>query len=211
MTRRTATSAGSSGSAVLSTPGVSAPGGRRTLERAPLVIQSLQPLEPGFYTGLPQVARMAVFARDERAVLITTPERVKLYRDLPVLGAGISINPGIADWNALENHVVLGIDTALEDFPSQPDAFRLELATGQKYTRDEFLDRLEALGYEREANLDASDLEKTEGYFNVIGDTLQIRVNTRGDTVRAEFFGDELETLRLNDEKVKTYSLEPLG
>jgi transcription-repair coupling factor (superfamily II helicase) len=211
VTRRTAKSAGSSGSAVLPASGVVAPGGRRTLERAPLVIESLKPLEPGFYAGLPQVARLAVFARDERAVLITTPERVKLYRDLPVLGRGVSINPGIAEWSALENHVVLDIDTALEDFPSDETAFRLELAVGQKYTREEFLDRLEGLGYERESNLDASDLEKTEGYFNVIGDTLQIRINKRGDTVRAEFFGDELETLRLNDEKVNTYSLEPLG
>ena len=62
---------------------MTAPGGNsRTLERAPLVIESLSPLPSGFYTGLPQVARLAAFARDERAVLITTPERIKLYRDL---------------------------------------------------------------------------------------------------------------------------------
>ncbi len=207
VTRRTAMGAGSSSSAVLS-----APGGSRTLERAPLVIESLQPLEPGFYTGLPQVARLAVFARDERAVLITTPERIKLYRDLPVLGKPLSINPGIADWNTLEKHVVMDIATALEEFPSEPNAFRLELKVKQDYTRDEFLTRLESLGYEREENLDASDLEKTDGYFKVIGDTLEIRLNKPAPRViRAEFFGDELETLRVDDEKVKSYSLEPLG
>ncbi len=191
---------------------LTAPGGNsRTLERAPLVIESLSPLPSGFYTGLPQVARLTAFARDERAVLITTPERIKLYRDLPVMGKQISINPSIADWSDLEKHVLLDIGVALEDFPSDPNAFRLELKVKQEYTRDLLLTRLEGLGYEREDSLDASDLEKVDGYFKILGDTLEIRVNKRGDTVRAEFFGDDLETLRLNDQKVKSYSLEPLG
>ena len=191
---------------------LTAPGGTtRTLERAPLVIESLSPLPSGFYTGLPQVARLAAFARDERAVLITTPERIKLYRDLPVMGKPVSINPSIADWSNLEKHVLMDITTALEDFPSDPDKFRLELKTKQEYTRDLLLTKLEGLGYEREDSLDASDLEKVDGYFKILGDTLEIRVNKRGDTVRAEFFGDDLETLKLNDQKVKSYSLEPLG
>ena len=176
---------------------MTAPGGNsRTLERAPLVIESLSPLPSGFYTGLPQVARLAAFARDERAVLITTPERIKLYRDLPVMGKQVSINPSIADWSDLEKHVLLDITTALEDFPSDPDKFRLELKVKQEYTRDLLLTKLEGLGYEREDSLDASDLEKVDGYFKILGDTLEIRVNKRGDTVRAEFFGDDLEDRR---------------
>ena len=63
---------------------------------------------------------------------------------------------------------MIGLDTtALEDFPSDPDKFRLELKTKQEYTRDLLLTKLEGLGYEREDSLDASDLEKVDGYFKI--------------------------------------------
>jgi transcription-repair coupling factor (superfamily II helicase) len=218
VTRRSAQAAGSSG--VLQPPAKPtakvAAGAARLLARAQLAIFSLQPLETGLYAGLPQVARLMLFARDEQAVLITTPERMRLYKDLAVLGRQSSINPGIADWAELENHVVLDITSALEDFPSEPNAFRLELKVGKSYTRDDFLTRLEGLGYEREENLDKADFEKTDGFFKVLGDTLEITINRSGQDktkreVRAEFFGDDLETLKLNNEKIKHFSLAPLG
>ncbi len=189
-----------------------AAGSARALTRAPLAIESLKPLEPGLYAGLPHAARIMLFARDERAVLITTPERLRLYNDLPPLGRQVSVNPGIADWDGLESHVVMDIMTACEDFPSEPNKFRLELRVGQSYTRDQFLESLEDLGYEREENLDKDDFEKTDGFFKVLGDTLEVRVNKPDKReIRAEFFGDELETLRVNSEKVQHFSLGPLG
>ena len=169
MTRRSAQAAGSSGVLQPKSKPTAKPaaGAARLLARAQLAFLSLKPLETGLYAGLPQVARLMLFARDEQAVLITTPERMRLYKDLAVLGRKNSINPGIADWSELEHHVVLDIATALEDFPSEPNAFRLELKVGQAYTRDDFLSRLEALGYEREENLDKADFDKIDGFFKV--------------------------------------------
>ena len=186
----------------------------RVSSRAALITESLPLLEPGAYAGVAQVARLALFAADPGpAVLIASPERAKLYRDAPIFGAKLSFNPDIADWPTNQKHVVLDIETAMAEFPSEPDKFRLELAIGQTYTRDEFLDRLEILGYEREENLDANDLAKVEGYFKVIGDTLEMHLNLNGEsrTVRAEFFGDELERLVVDGEKVRAFGLGPVG
>ncbi len=218
VTRRSAQAAGSSGvlEPVRQPTAKPAAGAARLLARAQLAFSSLTPLETGLYNSLPQVARLLLFARDEQAVLITTPERLRLYKDLAVIGRKSNLNPSIADWGSLEHHVVLDIATALEDFPSAPNAFRLELKTGKSYTRNAFLESLEQLGYEREENLEKTDFEKTDGFFKVLGDTLEITVNRMGADktkreIRAEFFGDELETLKLNGEKVKSFSLEPLG
>jgi transcription-repair coupling factor (superfamily II helicase) len=210
--RRTAPKVGSPGVAVREKP-VSEKATTRSGTRAPLVTENLAPLEPGLHAGLSQVARLALFAADAGGVLISTPERLKLYADAPLFGARVSTNPEIAEWTDLHKHVLLDIETALEDFPSQPDAFRLELAPGMRFSRDEFLDKLEALGYEREENLESSDLAKTEGFFKVLGDTLEIRLNLNGKSqvVRAEFFGDDLEFVRVDGEKVKSFGLGPLG
>ncbi len=186
----------------------------RVGSRAPLITESLPLLQAGAYAGVSQVARLALFAADPGpAVLIASPERAKLYQDAPIFGARLSFNPDIAEWPNLQKHVVMDIETAMAEFPSQPEAFRLELAVGQTYTRDEFLDRLEVLGYEREENLDANDLAKVEGYFKVIGDTLEMHLNLNGEsqTVRAEFFGDELERLVVDGEKVRAFGLGPVG
>jgi transcription-repair coupling factor (superfamily II helicase) len=190
------------------------PTSARGQPRAPLLTEFVRPLEPGLYSGLAQVSRMALFAADPGpALLIATPERAKLYADLPIFGAKTSTNPDIAEWPELQNHVVIDIETALEDFPSEPDKFRLELRVGQEISREEFLDRLEVLGYEREENLETDDLAKTEGFFKVLGDTLEIRINQgeEGQTIRAEFFGDDLERLTVNGEKVQAFGLGPLG
>ncbi|MFN3266812.1 MAG: DEAD/DEAH box helicase [Deinococcales bacterium] len=218
MTRRSAPAAGSSGVAKPKSQPTApkAAGAVRSLARAELAYLSLSPLESGVYSALPQVARLMLFARDECAILITTPERLRLYKDLAVLGRKANINPGIKDWGNLETHAVLDIATALEDFPSQPNAFRLELKQGKNYTREDFLTALEQLGYEREENLEREDFDKADGYFKVLGDTLEVVVNRTGTDktrreLRAEFFGDELETLKLNGEKIKSFSLEPLG
>ena len=182
--------------------------------RGTLITDNLPKLEPGAYSAVPQVARLALFAADPGpAVLIATPERARLYRDAPLFGAKLSVNPDIAEWPDLHKHVVLDIETALEEFPSQPEAFRLELAIGQTYTREDFLERLETLGYEREENLDADDLQKTEGWFRVLGDTLEIHLNQEGVSrvVRAEFFADEVEHIRVDGEKVRAFGLGPVG
>ncbi|HWG86104.1 MAG TPA: DEAD/DEAH box helicase [Deinococcales bacterium] len=163
---------------------------------------------------MPQAARLAAFAADPGpAVLIATPERVRLYQDLAVLGQQVSLNPGVAEWPERHAHVVLDVECALADFPADPDAYRLELRVGDEYPREELLDRLYDLGYEREENLEPRALAKVDAYVSVRGDTVEVTINAAAGkkVLRAEFFGDELESLRLDDEKVRHYGLGPLG
>ncbi|MCY1701915.1 DEAD/DEAH box helicase [Deinococcus sp. SL84] len=166
---------------------------------------------------LPQVARAALFAaHDGPAVLLTTPERVGLYASAGALGAPVSVNPGLGEWDTRHEHVVLDVNTALDLFPSDPAAHALSLVVGRDYAREDLLTRLEALGYER----------GEEPGYELHGDTLELRLSpgmglplgAEEDLwIRAEFFGDELDTLRrmepggLSGEKIERFTLEPSG
>ena len=175
----------------------------------------LAPAPAGNLLLLPQVARASLFAAfPGQAVLLTTPERLSLYASAGALGAAASVNPGLADWSTREDHVVLDVNTALDLFPADPEAHALTLAVGEGYPREPLLRRLEALGYER----------GEEPGFEIQGDTLELRLSAgmglpkgaEADLwIRAEFFGDELDTLRrlepggLAGEKIERFTLEP--
>ncbi|AFZ65857.1 DEAD/DEAH box helicase [Deinococcus peraridilitoris] len=156
--------------------------------------QPLNALVPQVTTGtflmLPQVARAALFsAHRGPAVLLTTPERAELYASAGALGAPVGLNPGLREWGARPQHVVLDVVTALDLFPRDPDAHALDFRLGASYPRQELLAKLERLGYER---------DEDTGYV-LRGDSVELRP-VSGPRVRAEFFGDELDTLRELDE-----------
>ncbi len=171
---------------------------------------------------LPQVARAALFAAfPGPAVLLTTPDRLGSYVTAGALGAPVSVNPGLRDWDARHEHVVLDVNTALDLFPARPEDHALTLRVGSNYPREELLSRLERLGYERG---DWTSREEGEAGFEIQGDTLELRLTPgfglpaeaqEGVWVRAEFFGDELDTLRflksgaLTGEKAQSFTLEP--
>lgn len=163
---------------------------------------------------LPQVARAALFAAHPGpAVLLTTPDRAALYASSGVLGAPVTVNPGLRDWGEKHEHVVLDVNTALDLFPAHPEDHAVTLTVGRSYPREELLGRLERLGYER----------GEEPGFELRGDTLELRLEPGAGVpqdaeavwIRAEFFGDELDTLRrlspgeLTGEKIRTFTLEP--
>ena len=153
--------------------------------------------------GLPSVARLASFARYKGdAVLLTTHDRLELFQNADVFGSPISTNPDLTSWHDRFDKVVLSVDHALRYFPSKPDAFALNLELGKDYPREALLDTLISYGYARDE----------QPGFVVRGDTITIYLD-EDDTERAlrlEFFGDELDTLELPEEKVDSYLLTPL-
>lgn len=165
-------------------------------------VPSLPKLLPQVPAGnvllLPQVARAALFAAYPGAcVLLTTPERLSLYAQAGALGAPVSVNPGLSDWEDRHKHIVLDVNTALDLFPSHPEEHAISFKVGRVYPREELLARLEKLGYERLP--EGHDLERG---FELRGDALDLFLNPEAEEgqtfgIRAEFFGDELDTLRL--------------
>jgi transcription-repair coupling factor (superfamily II helicase) len=144
---------------------------------------------------LPQLARARLFAAAEApAVLLAPPERVKLYAELGAFGRSVYVNPGL-EAHGLAALFVLSYEEALAPFPAEPEAWRLVLEVGQKYFRQDMLDRLERMGYLRFAE------EDQEGELKVLGDVLEL-----GD-LRLEFFGDELDGIRLKGEPLKRHIL----
>ncbi len=182
---------------------------------APNLSKLLPAAPPGNLLLLPQVARAALFAAfPGPAVLLTTADRIGNYASSGALGAPVSVNPGLRDWDGKHDHVVLDVNTALDLFPAHPEDHALSLRVGRNYPREALLNRLERLGYER----------GEEPGYELRGDTLELRLapgagrpaDAEGDLwVRAEFFGDELDTLRLlapgelTGEKAETFTLEP--
>jgi len=84
---------------------------------------------------------------------------------------------------------------------------RREVAKGQSYDRDELVGALLKLGYERVNLVDDS------GQFSVRGDILDVSPPTSPKPVRIEFFGDEVERLRLFEPLTQrsTEELEAIG
>ena len=131
-----------------------------------------------YLPGLPQVARALLFAQAPApAVLLAPPERVPLYT-LGPFGRTVYLNPGL-EAHGEKALFVFSYDEAMEAFPEDPSAWRLVLEVGQRYLRSELLDRLYRMGYLREED------------FKVQGDILEL------EDLRLEFFGDELEALRV--------------
>lgn len=182
---------------------------------APNLSKLLPAAPPGNLLLLPQVARAALFAAfPGPAVLLTTPDRIGSYATAGVMGSPVTVNPGLRDWDAKHDHVVLDVNTALDLFPARPEDHALNLRVGSTYPREALLARLERLGYER----------GEEPGYELRGDTLELRLAPGaglpaeaegGVWVRAEFFGDELDTLRLlapgelTGDKAQGFILEP--
>ena len=152
--------------------------------------------------GLPAAARLMLFARHEGpAVLITTGERLELFRQSGVFAEPSSVNPTLADWPERREKVVLDLTSALKPFPTDPARYALTLALGQEYPRDDLLERLVHYGYGRDE----------QPGFVVRGDTVTVYLDADDSeqALRLEFFGDELDTLVLNGEKAASYTLSP--
>src|SRR5437764_2456980 len=69
------------------------------------------------------------------------------------------------------------------------EAMVIPVRAGMEMTRDHFLRRLVDLQYNR------NDIEFTRGQFRVRGDTVELCPAGREDSLRVEFFGDEIERL----------------
>ena len=182
----------------------------------PSLSKLLPDVPPGNVLLLPQVARAALFtAHTGPCVLLTTPDRLPLYQGAGQLGAPISVNPGLREWDEKREHVVMDIQTAMDLFPARPEDHALTFAVGRQYPREELLARLEQLGYPR-----LIDGRLDELGFVLRGDTLDLYLTADPQegqltALRAEFFGDELDTLRelsadgLPGGKLTRYSLAP--
>nr|WP_246130709.1 DEAD/DEAH box helicase [Deinococcus cellulosilyticus] len=160
----------------------------------------IPPSQPGTVQGVPQVARQLLFSAHEgKAVLLTTPERLAVYQTLDLWGAEVSFNPGIPEWAIKGDRVVLDVSTALDLFPRDPESLTIALQIGKDYPRDALFDRLISLGYQREE----------EPGYTVKGDTLTIHLGGER-VIRAEFFGDELDTLRDGEgQKLRSFIVPP--
>ena len=151
--------------------------------------------------GLPAAARLALFVREEGpAALLTTAERLELYRDADAFGVPASLNPDLSGWAERFDKVVLSLEHALRPFPKDPDAYALTFKLGREYARETLLETLISYGFERDG----------QPGFVVRGDTLTLYFSEDpDDTLRLEFFGDELDKLERGGETVKSFVLSP--
>ena len=153
--------------------------------------------------GVPAVARLMMFACHEGpAVLLTTAERLPLFKQSGVFADPSSVNPSLSDWPDKREKVVLDLNSALRPFPVAPERYALTLTLGREYPREVFLTQLVSFGFAR---------DELPG-FVVRGDTVTVYLDAddEGKALRLEFFGDELDTLTLSGEAVQSYVLAPL-
>ncbi len=93
--------------------------------------------------------------------------------------------------------IVLSIE-ALLDKLSPPDIFKdsiVELSTGDEISVSLLARKLVALGYERR------DLVEGEGQFSIRGGIVDIFTTIYDNALRLEFFGDEIDSIRLLDSR----------
>ncbi|GIW24957.1 transcription-repair coupling factor [Meiothermus sp.] len=149
-----------------------------------------------YLPGLPQAARALLFAQGEGPrVLLCPPERLGLYADLGALGVSAYVNPGLEAIGEAQV-VVMSYPEALAAFPAEPEAWRLVLEVGRSYLREDLLERLFRMGYLREED------------YRVQGDVLELEAPGPGaPSVRLEFFGDELDGLKVAGEPRSRYVL----
>ncbi len=163
--------------------------------------------DPGFapgrrYLAVPQVARLAAFARIEGpAVALVPADRVERFRDAAPFGAAVGVDPDLDAWHERPEKVVLTLEHAVRAFPADPDRYRLDFRHGATFGRDALLERLESFGYPR---------DEAPG-VTVHGDSVTILLSDDpdGPALRLGFFGDELDELRLDGAAVETYRLAP--
>lgn len=155
-----------------------------------------QPKRRGRVLGLPALYRLQEIAQSTGPnVVLTTAQRLPMFQELAVLGVPVTVGPTVYNYPTWQPTVAVAIDQALAPFPSNPENYVLSLELGKRYLRNELLDQLIRLGYER---------DDVPG-FTVQGDT--VRVFTEHTEYRLEFFGDELDTLVANDTPVAALEL----
>lgn len=149
-----------------------------------------------YLPGLPQVARALLFAGAKPpAVLIAPEERVPLYGDLGAFGSSVYVNPGLAA-HGEKAHFVFSYSEALASFPEHPEDWRLVFKVGGRYLRDDLLERLMRMGYLRSGD---EALETAD--YRVLGEVIEL------GELRLEFFGDELEAIKLAGVSQERYLL----
>ena len=150
---------------------------------------------------LPAVARLSLFARHPGAAfLITTEERLQYFDSTYVFGVKSSVNPEINNWGEKPDKLVLSIEHALKLFPSDLSAFVFKLELNQNYPRETLLAKLLSYGLERD-NLPG---------VVVRGDTLSLYpTEDEEEVIRLEFFGDTLDTIEYQQNKLTSYTLTP--
>ncbi|MEZ4607295.1 MAG: transcription-repair coupling factor [Deinococcales bacterium] len=149
--------------------------------------------------GLPMLARMSLFCQEGAAILITTSERLALYRDGAVFGKSLSQNPFVDTWPYKSDKIVLSLEHALRAFPQDLSGLVLDLELTKDYPRQSLLDKLFDFGYERDS---------LPG-FSVRGDRLEIFLSAEDETdsLVLEFFGDTLDEFYHKSHKIKHYRL----
>ncbi|MEX2501512.1 MAG: transcription-repair coupling factor [Trueperaceae bacterium] len=160
-------------------------------------------LQPGRrIRGLPQVARLAAFARTVGpAVLLTTDERAAAFRDAAPFGAKVVVDPDLDAWHERPEKVVLTVEHALRAFPADPDRYALAFRHAASFPRDDLLERLNAFGYPR---------DEAPG-TKVHGDSVTVLLGSdpEGPELRLGFFGDDLDEIRLDGRERDRYLLAP--
>ncbi len=143
--------------------------------------------------GLAAVARLAMFARHEGpAVLICTQDRLELFQDTGAFGVPHSLNPDITNWHDKFDKVVISLEHAFRPFPKNPHAYALSFELTKDYPRETLLETFINYGYERDA----------QPGFSVLGDTITLFFDEEDpeDSLRLEFFGDELDRMERKQE-----------
>lgn len=136
------------------------------------------------------------------AVLLSTAERLPVFRSGEAFGGRLSRNPDLSDWPQRSSHVLLDVSHALKAFPRDPSAWALLLERGGNYPRDWLLERLTTLGFHR---------DELPGY-SVRGDTMSIFTGEDADSeLRLSFFGDELDSLERGGRDISGWELTPLS
>lgn len=152
--------------------------------------------------ALPQVARLAMFCRHGGpAVLITTEDRLSLFEDTGAFGVAHSLNPDITNWHDRFEKTIVALPHALRPFPKDPSSYALNFELSKDYPREDLLETLLRFGFERDE----------QPGFAVLGDTVTLFLSEDDveDTLRLEFFGDELDRMERSGLFPESFLLAP--
>lgn len=83
--------------------------------------------------------------------------------------------------------------------PAEYGSMAVSIHKDQKIKRNEFLNILAALQYER------NDTDPKQGTFSVKGDVVEIVSPTGMETARVEFFGNEIERINKNEKEIQLF------
>lgn len=157
--------------------------------------------DTAFFLGLSSAAATGAGAADEPIVVVPAPD-VSPYADLSpnprAVGARLATLfrlRGAGDTIAPPRVIVASV-RALLAMTMSPDAFEaraLHWAVGEEHDRDETVQALVAAGYRR------AEVVEDPGTFAVRGGVMDVFVPLLRFPVRIEWFGDEIERMRLFD------------